>query len=78
MGIFSYEIVTRYYFHSKRSFIFIDSYTHTSLIDRVSYQLSDILPAPAEESGPGLLALQLHYTVASEQSRKPFDCLSKY
>ena len=52
-GIFNYEIVTRYYFHSEISFIFIDSHIHSSLIGWFFYQLSIILAALSEESGPG-------------------------
>ena len=70
-GILRCEIVTRYYFHNKRSFIFIDSLIHTSLTDSFFYQLSNILAAPSRESGPRVRAVQLDCTLASELSGKP-------
>lgn len=32
-GIFNCEILTRYYFHNKRSFIFLESHIHISLVN---------------------------------------------
>jgi len=77
-GIFSCEIVTRYYFHNKISFIFIDSLKQTSLTDLFFYQLSNILTAPLEEPSPRVWALQLDYTLAADPSRKTAIAFLKY
>lgn len=77
-GIFSCEILTRYYFHNKRSLIFIDSYIYISLINLFFYQLSTFLTAPSEEPDPGVLALQLGYTLASGLGREHVIAFLKY
>lgn len=76
-GIFSCEILTRYYFHNKRSFIFLDSHIHISLVNLFFLSTVQYLAAPSEEPGPWGTGMTARLYISIWTRQKTCDYFSK-